>query len=80
MCRHERFARTPSLETALAYEVIFKRSVSELFGGLYQKAEREVAERAKILAQRNIGNESKDNQRTARKSDTLTQLSASSIS
>src|SRR5439155_21798184 len=53
VCRYERFVREPSLETALAYEAIFKRSVSELFGGLYQKVEREVAERAKILAKRN---------------------------
>src|SRR5437773_12280649 len=52
VCRYERFVREPSLETALAYEVIFKRSVSELFGGLYQKAEGEVAERAKALADR----------------------------
>jgi len=50
--RYEHFARVPSLGTALAYEVIFKRSVSELFGGLYQKAEREVAARAKALADR----------------------------
>src|SRR5207247_5587532 len=53
VCRYERFDREPSLETALAYEAIFKTSTSELFGGLYQKVEREVAERAKILAARN---------------------------
>jgi len=50
--RYEHFVRVPSLETALAYEAIFKRSASELFGGLYQKVELEVAERAKILAER----------------------------
>src|SRR6266699_6662617 len=55
VCRYERFVREPSLETALAYEAIFKTSVSELFGGLYQKVEREVAERAKILAERSDG-------------------------
>lgn len=60
MCRHERFNRVPNLETALAYEVIFKRSVSELFGGLYQQAERDVAARAKILSQ------SEDNKTTRR--------------
>src|SRR3989442_14855757 len=53
VCRYERFVREPSLETALAYEAIFKTSASELFGGLYQKVEREVAERAKMLAARN---------------------------
>ena len=52
VCRYERFVREPSLATALAYEVIFKRSVSELFGGLYQKVGREVAERAKVLVAR----------------------------
>ena len=52
VCRYERFLRNPSLETALAYEVICRRSVSELFPGLYQKVEREVAARAKSLAER----------------------------
>src|ERR1041384_3504983 len=52
VCRYERFVRQPSLETALAYEAIFRRSVSELFPGLYQKVERDVAERAKILGER----------------------------
>src|SRR5260221_12126771 len=50
--RYERFAREPSLETALAFEMIFQRSTSELFGGLYQKVEQEVAARAKTLADR----------------------------
>jgi transcriptional regulator with XRE-family HTH domain len=50
--RYERFAREPSLETALALEVIFQRSASELFPGLYQKVEQEVTARAKGLASR----------------------------
>jgi len=53
VCRYERFDREPSLATALAYEAIFKTSLSELFAGLYQKVEREVTERAKLLAARN---------------------------
>jgi transcriptional regulator with XRE-family HTH domain len=52
VCRYERFVREPGLATALAYEAIFKRTVSELFPGLYQKVEREVAARAKTLAAR----------------------------
>ena len=48
--RYEQFAREPSLETALACEMIFQRSASELFGGLYQKVEAEVAARATTLA------------------------------
>ncbi len=47
--RHERFTREPSLKTALAYEAIFQRSASELFGGLYQIVEKEVAARARTL-------------------------------
>ena len=73
-CRYERFARVPSLETALAYEAIFKTPVSELFGGLYQKVEREVAERAKILAERSDGGTS--GAQTDRKRQTLAELAA----
>src|SRR5437870_6298628 len=74
VCRYERFVREPSLETALAYEAIFKRSVSELFGGLYQKVEREVTERAKILAARNDQGEA--GAQTARKRQALAELAA----
>ncbi len=72
VCRYERFVREPSLETALAFEVIFKRSVSELFGGLYQKVEGEVAQRAKVLIEKT--NESKVNQRNIRKREMLASL------
>jgi transcriptional regulator with XRE-family HTH domain len=74
VCRYERFVRVPSLETALAYEVIFKRSVSELFPGLYQKVEREVATRAKALVERSGRGNS--NQQTARKREALAALAA----
>jgi hypothetical protein len=60
------------LETALAYEAIFKRSVSELFGGVYQKAEREVAERARTLTERT--GRRKPNQQSARKREALADL------
>src|SRR5262245_2211692 len=50
--KYEHFGRIPTLETALAYEVIMKRSLSELFGGMYQKAEKGVADRARILLKR----------------------------
>lgn len=52
VCRHERFSRVPGLETAFAYEAIYKRTASELFSGLYQKVEQEVTARAKILVER----------------------------
>ncbi len=67
--RYEKFAREPSLETALAFEMIFQRSASELFEGLYRKVEQEVAERAKALADRT----------TARKSEILTNIANKSI-
>jgi transcriptional regulator with XRE-family HTH domain len=52
VCRYERFSRLPSLETALACEVIFKISTRELFSGLYQKINHKVVERAKVLTHR----------------------------
>ena len=72
VCRYERFVRNPSLESALAYEAIFKRSVSELFPGLYQKAEREVAVRAKSLAERS--DRRKTSRQAARKREALADL------
>ena len=57
--RYERFVREPNLETALAFEMIFQRSASELFGGIYQKVEQEVVERATILAKRTDQGKSK---------------------
>ena len=73
-CRYERFVREPSLETALACEAIFKRSVSELFPGLYQKVEKGVAARAKTLAEKT--DRRKPNQLTARKREALADLAA----
>ena len=74
VCRYERFVREPSLETALAYEAIFKRTVSELFPGLYQKVEREVAARAKALGERT--DRRKPNRQTARKREAFAELAA----
>jgi transcriptional regulator with XRE-family HTH domain len=50
--RDENCAREPSLETALAYEAIYGRPVRELFAGLFEKIEGEVAERARVLRHR----------------------------
>lgn len=77
ICRYERFVRVPSLETALAYEAIFKRSVSELFGGLYRKTEGAVAERAKTLIERT--NRRKPNQQTTRRREALTDLAIAQL-
>jgi transcriptional regulator with XRE-family HTH domain len=47
--RYERFARQPTLQTALAYEAIFAVPVRDLFAGIYQKVERPVSQRAQLL-------------------------------
>jgi DNA-binding XRE family transcriptional regulator len=50
--RYERFKRRPALETALVYEAIFRTPVRELFAGIYEKAERSAARRARLLRKR----------------------------
>jgi len=50
--RYERFARVPTLRTALAYEAIFHKPLRELFAGLYQEIEKETERRAQRLAAR----------------------------
>jgi transcriptional regulator with XRE-family HTH domain len=50
VCRDERFVRRPSLETALAYEAVYRKPIRELFKGLYQSIELGVVMRAKALA------------------------------
>ena len=59
VCRHERFFRAPDLQAALAYEVIFGRSISELFPGLFEQAQREVKARAKQLEQKKFNGSSR---------------------
>ena len=50
--RYERFRRTPSLETALAYEALFGVPVRELFAGVSARAERRTRQRARLLEKR----------------------------
>ena len=50
--RHELFVRTPGLGNALAYEVLYRSPVKELFAGLYEKVEKETLRRAWLLALR----------------------------
>lgn len=75
VCRYERFVREPSLETALAYEAIFQRPASELFAGLYQRIQNEVAARAKVLARKTT--RCKSNRHTVRKRQILSDIAAS---
>lgn len=77
ICRYERFAREPSLKTALAFEAIFQRPASELFGGLYQKVQQEVAARAKTLTHK-IDRE-KPNRRTALRHQILTNIASKAL-
>jgi len=50
--RYESCSREPTLSAALAYEVIYGKSVRELFAGLYEQVEQNVAKRAKLLSYR----------------------------
>lgn len=50
--RDENSARVPDLRTALAYEAIYGKPVRELFAGLYEQVEGDVAKRAKLLRHR----------------------------
>ena len=70
--RYEQFAREPSLPTALAFEAIFQRPASELFGGLYQNVQQEVAARAKSLLQK--ADRGKPNRRTALRQQVLSEI------
>lgn len=47
--RYESFARVPTLETALALEIILEKPARELFGGLYRDLELKVAGRTALL-------------------------------
>ena len=57
--RYERFSRKPSLETALAYEVLFGVSGRELFAGIFQKVEEKTKKRAQLLV-RKLGEGKRD--------------------
>jgi DNA-binding XRE family transcriptional regulator len=55
VCRDEKIAREPGLTTALAYQAIYGKPVSELFAGLYEQVQQGVVERAKLLSYRKVG-------------------------
>ena len=73
VCRDEKFTREPSLRSALAYEAIYGRPIRELFAGLYEQIEQEVAERAKILTYR------KDRKPNLKRHQALTNLVSKAI-
>jgi transcriptional regulator with XRE-family HTH domain len=53
--RDENSSRLPTLETALAYEAMYGKPISELFAGLYEQVAKEVSSRARILTYRKHG-------------------------
>jgi transcriptional regulator with XRE-family HTH domain len=57
--RYESCNREPSLAAALAYEIIYGKPVRELFAGLYEQVQLDVAKRAKILGFRKRGLDAK---------------------
>jgi transcriptional regulator with XRE-family HTH domain len=74
VCRYERFAREPLLRTALAYEAIFQRPIRELFTGMYEEIEQEIAERAKALLVK--AGHMKAGNRAARKREAFAKIAA----
>lgn len=73
VCRDEKLAHEPNLRTALAYEAVYQKPIRELFAGLCESIEREVAGRAKLLTfRKDRGN----NQQAARRRQVLADLAA----
>jgi transcriptional regulator with XRE-family HTH domain len=52
VCRYEQMERDPELKTALAFEAIYGRPISDLFPALFEQVRAIVKARAKILAKR----------------------------
>jgi transcriptional regulator with XRE-family HTH domain len=73
VCRDEKFVHEPNLWTALAYEAIYQKPIRELFAGLYERIEREVAGRAKLL---NFRKDRGNKQQAVRRRQFLADLAA----
>lgn len=54
VCRYERFQTMPSLRTAIAYEVIFKASLSDILPDLYAEVKDAIGRRARTLLKKNV--------------------------
>lgn len=50
--RVESLNREPRLRDVLAYELIYGKPARELFAGVYEQVEQEIAQRAKVLTHR----------------------------
>ncbi|HMJ91182.1 MAG TPA: helix-turn-helix transcriptional regulator [Candidatus Acidoferrum sp.] len=49
---YESFSTTPTLETALAFGIIYGTPLNELFAGIHDRLARDISERAKVLRHR----------------------------
>jgi len=54
--RDETHSREPGLRAVLAYELIYGKPARELFAGVYEQVQQEVAQRAKLLTYRKADN------------------------
>jgi transcriptional regulator with XRE-family HTH domain len=50
--RHERRRQNPNLRTLLAYEILFRTPIRELYGGVAADVEKGLAKRARLLLQK----------------------------
>jgi transcriptional regulator with XRE-family HTH domain len=50
--RYERCSRKPSLETVLAYVIVFGAPGRELFAGTFEKVENKLSKRAQLLTRK----------------------------
>jgi len=68
--RHERFKQTPDLPTLLAYEMLFRTPVRNLFSSAHQEVEQKLRHRIRLLIRKLTcaGN----GRRSAKKIETLT--------
>jgi transcriptional regulator with XRE-family HTH domain len=68
--RHERFKQTPDLQTLLAYEMLFRTPVRNLFSSAHQEVEQKLRQRIRLLIRKLTrgGN----GRRIAKKVETLT--------
>lgn len=49
VCRHEQQEQTPNLQTLLAYEMLFRTPVRNLFGGVHHDVEQKLVHRIRVL-------------------------------
>ena len=68
--RHERFKQTPDLPTLLAYEMLFRTPVRDLFSSKHEEVEQKLRNRIRLLIRKLI--RAGRGRRIAKKIETLT--------